>query len=103
MVGAEALLRWNLPGKEEVRPEKVIAVLEATGQMEQVGSWILERVIKQSAQWLKAGASPDFFIHVNITAEDLSRPTYSDTVIQLIRKYAIQPKNITFWRSPKLP
>lgn len=94
VVGAEALLRWNLPGKEEVRPEKVIAVLEATGQMEQVGSWILERVIKQSAQWLKAGASPDFFIHVNITAEDLSRPTYSDTVIQLIRKYAIQPKNI---------
>ncbi len=94
VVGAEALLRWNLPGKEDVRPEKVIAVLEATGQMEQVGSWILERVIRQCAQWLKAGANPEFFVHVNITAEDLARPTYSDTVVELIRKYSLRPQNL---------
>lgn len=94
VVGAEALLRWNIPGKEDVRPEKVIAVLEATGQMEQVGSWILERVIRQCAQWLKAGVDPDFFIHVNITAEDLARPGYSDTVVGLIRKHSIRPHNL---------
>lgn len=94
VVGAEALLRWNLPGKEDVRPEKVIAVLEATGQMEQVGSWILERVIRQCAAWLKAGADPDFFVHVNITAEDLARPNYSDFVVKLIRKYSVRPHNI---------
>ncbi|MBN1891573.1 MAG: EAL domain-containing protein [Clostridiales bacterium] len=94
VVGAEALLRWNLPGKEDVRPEKVIAVLEATGQMEQVGSWILERVIRQCSAWLKAGADPDFFVHVNITAEDLARPNYSDFVVKLIRKYSVRPHNI---------
>ncbi len=94
VVGAEALLRWNLPGKEDVRPEKVIAVLEATGQMEQVGSWILERVIRQCAQWLKSAASPFFFVHVNITAEDLARTNYSDTVVALLQKYALDPHNL---------
>lgn len=94
VVGAEALLRWNLPGKEDVRPEKVIAVLEATGQMEQVGSWILERVIRQCAQWLKVAADPGFFVHVNITAEDLARPNYSETVAELLRKYSLDPHNL---------
>lgn len=94
IVGAEALLRWNLPGKEEVRPEKVIAVLEATGQMEQVGSWILERVIRQCAHWTKNGSNKDFFVHVNITAEDLARPNYSDTVFEMISKYSIRPSNL---------
>lgn len=94
LVGAEALLRWIAPGSEEVRPEKVIAALEATGQMETIGRWILEQAICQCGQWLDAGVDDDFFIHVNVTAEDLARPNYSDGVLELLSKYSLNAKNI---------
>ncbi|HPE38110.1 MAG TPA: EAL domain-containing protein [Bacillota bacterium] len=94
LVGAEALLRWISPTGEIVNPEKVIAALEATGQMEAFGSWIITSGIAQCSKWLKAGVSPDFYIHINVTAEDMAKIDYSATVIDLLKEYEVEPKNI---------
>ncbi|NLT11617.1 MAG: EAL domain-containing protein [Clostridiaceae bacterium] len=92
--GAEALLRWKTPGNDEVRPEKVIAALEATGQMDAIGRWILETAISQCGQWLDAGVKNDFFVHVNVTAEDLAKPNYAESVLSLLQKYSVNAGNI---------
>lgn len=92
--GAEALLRWKTPNNDEVRPEKVIAALEATGQMDAIGRWILEMAISQCGQWLDAGVKNDFFVHVNVTAEDLAKPNYAETVLELLQKYSVNAGSI---------
>ena len=94
VIGAEALLRWLAPTKEVINPEKVIAGLEATGHMEDIGAWILEQGICQCSEWLDAGVRSDFLIHINITAEDLMRPDYSSCVISLLNKYSMSPGNV---------
>jgi len=94
LIGAEALLRWLSPAREIISPEKVIAGLEATGHMDNVGAWVLEQGILQCRVWLDSGADSCFFMHINITAEDLMRPKYASNVLSLLRKYALSPENL---------
>jgi len=94
LIGAEALLRWISPSKDIICPERVIAALEATGHMDDVGAWVLEEGIRQCSEWIKAGAHPEFLLHINITAEDLMRPNYSLSVITLLSQYSLNPRNL---------
>ena len=94
LVGCEALLRWMSPSGTLVSPEKVIAAVDATGQMNIVGDWILRTAMKQCRDWIDSGVSEDFYVHINVTAEDMARIDFADYVIQLLGEYGLQPKNI---------
>ncbi|MBP5417899.1 MAG: EAL domain-containing protein [Clostridiales bacterium] len=94
LVGCEALLRWRSPQGNLISPEKVIAAVYATGQMNIVGDWILRTAIKQCKTWIDSGVSEDFYVHINVTAEDMARIDFADYVIQLLSEYGLQPKNI---------
>lgn len=92
--GAEALLRWIKPGGKPENPEKVVAALEATNQMEAVGRWILNEAVRQCSEWITKGAPKDFFVHVNATADDLITEDYAERVVALLRRYSLSPENI---------
>ena len=94
LVGAEALLRWISPSRDIISPERVIAALESTGNMDGIGAWVLERGIRQCRKWLDAGADTDFLMHVNITAEDLMRSDYSTHVLTLLSRHSLNPSNL---------
>ncbi len=94
LVGCEALLRWRSPQGNLISPEKVIAAVYATGQMNIVGDWILRTAIQQCKTWIDSGVSDDFYVHINVTAEDMARIDFADYVIQLLSEYGLQPKNI---------
>ena len=94
LVGCEALLRWRSPQGNLISPEKVIAAVYATGQMNIVGDWILRTAIQQCKTWIDSGVSDDFYVHINVTAEDMARIDFVDYVIQLLSEYGLQPKNI---------
>ncbi len=51
LVGVEALLRWDDPDRGMVRPQEFIPLLEETGLIIPVGSWFIEEVLRQSAEW----------------------------------------------------
>ena len=92
--GAEALLRWIAPNGELVNPERVVNALESTDQMEIIGSWILDRAISQCAQWLANGADPNFYVHINVTSDDLVRRDFANDVLNVLARYNLSPKNI---------
>lgn len=94
LAGAEALLRWQAPNGELVNPEKVVAALESTDQMEVVGSWILNEAVKQVAKWKSQGAPADFFVHINATADDLIKTDYVSSVKATLERYNVPPENI---------
>lgn len=92
--GAEALLRWISPKGELVNPERVVNALESTDQMEIIGSWILERAISQCAHWIENGADPNFYVHINVTADDIVRRDFANDVLAVLARYNLSPKNI---------
>ena len=55
VMGAEALLRWQHPERGLVPPLEFIPVAEQSGQIVEIGSFVLERACRDAASWAVAG------------------------------------------------
>lgn len=58
IVGLEALLRWERPGYGLVAPNAFIPMLEETGMIVKVGSWVVATVCKQLGAWARSDIGP---------------------------------------------
>lgn len=65
--GLEALLRWNRPGHGLVSPQDFIPLLEETGLIVRVGSWVIATACRQIGLWLRSPIGP-VQVSVNIAA-----------------------------------
>ena len=79
VTGVEALLRWDHPSGELVSPDEFIPILEQTGQIEDVGRWVLQETCRQMAAWHAQGDTLD--ISVNVSARQLDH----DSIVTDIR------------------
>ncbi|MDZ5783680.1 bifunctional diguanylate cyclase/phosphodiesterase [Marinococcus luteus] len=55
MEGAEALLRWKHPLYGRISPATFIPLLEETGDIHQVGAWVIHSSLKEAQKWRKIG------------------------------------------------
>ena len=53
IVGAEALLRWRLPGHGDIPPSQFIPLAEETNLILGIGEWVLNRVCADYRRWLE--------------------------------------------------
>jgi diguanylate cyclase (GGDEF)-like protein len=53
--GVEALIRWRHPTRGIVQPNDFIPLLEETGLIIEVGTWVLNEACRQGALWRAAG------------------------------------------------
>jgi EAL domain-containing protein (putative c-di-GMP-specific phosphodiesterase class I)/CheY-like chemotaxis protein len=71
VVGLEALLRWARPGCGLVPPALFIPVLEESGLIVAVGTWVIDEACRQIKEW-QAGPVGPMQVSVNIAASQLS-------------------------------
>ena len=55
IAGAEALVRWNSPDNGLAPPNAFLPLLEESGQIIEVGEWILHEAARQARAWHDAG------------------------------------------------
>ncbi len=67
IIGAEALLRWKHPELGMISPGEFIPIAESSGQIIEIGEWVLRTAIGQTKKWMDDGFSP-MIIAVNISA-----------------------------------
>ena len=66
IASAEALIRWNPPGSDPIGPDVFIPIAEESGQINNIGSWVLGTVIGQVKSWQeKLGICPSVAINVS--------------------------------------
>ncbi len=79
VVGAEALARWWHPTRGLIGPDRFIPVAEATGQMQEIGEWIVRRACRQIASWRRM-LDPALTLNVNLSARQLDDPGLAATI-----------------------
>jgi diguanylate cyclase (GGDEF)-like protein/PAS domain S-box-containing protein len=96
MVGAEALIRWEHPERGLLSPDKFLPVAEESGLIVQVGAWAVGEACRRLRDWdRRNGHGSPFGLAVNLSARELTHPDVVPTVLNAIRRAALDPHRLT--------
>src|SRR5581483_10735098 len=74
VVGYEALVRWQHPGRGLLPPMRFISTAEDTGLIVQIGRWVLETACRTASQWQPRADGERLRLSVNLSARQLFDP-----------------------------
>ena len=92
VVGAEALLRWDHPTLGLISPDEFIPILEQSGQIREVGRWVLLEACRQMAVWHARGETLD--ISVNVSGRQLDDDRITDDVRDALQASGLSPTSL---------
>lgn len=96
VIGAEALARWICPENGLIPPLEFIPIAEEYGQISFIGQQVLHTACQDTKNQIDAGLWPeDFHLHVNISVHQLSMPSFTQTVADILAQTKLPPKNLT--------
>lgn len=85
IVGAEALLRWPHADKGFISPADFIPVLESSGQIVEVGAWVMKQACIALEHWDELGLwQPGMRLSVNISPRQFRRKTFVFDVAKIL-------------------
>lgn len=87
--GYEALVRWQHPELGHIPPDRFIAIAEETGQISEIGRWVLERACQEATTWQN-----DEKIAVNVSSHQLRSLRFVDMVESAIINSGIDPRRL---------
>ncbi|WP_313615977.1 EAL domain-containing protein [Agrobacterium sp.] len=88
IAGFEALMRWEHPKRGNIPPSEFIPIAEASGLIEQLGMFALERAATNLVEWQQAIDKLPIFVSVNISsAQLLNNELYNDVRSMLARTH----------------
>ena len=91
IIGAEALLRWQHPEFGMVSPAEFIPIAESSGQILQIGEWVLRTAAHQMKSWMDSGLAP-MIIGVNLSAVQFRHPNLPELVTQILDAMKLPPQ-----------
>jgi diguanylate cyclase (GGDEF)-like protein/PAS domain S-box-containing protein len=93
LCGFEALVRWYHPTKGMIPPDQFIAVAEETGQIVELGRWVLETACRQTKQWIDQGLI-DVRIAVNVAARQFKEGNLVEVVESVLGLTGLDEKHL---------
>jgi EAL domain-containing protein (putative c-di-GMP-specific phosphodiesterase class I) len=85
IVGVEALLRWRHPARGVVSPLEFVPLAEETGQIIQIGQWVLREACRYAVE-LRHDAARSLHMAVNLSARQLQDPTLLETMRRVLNE-----------------
>jgi diguanylate cyclase (GGDEF)-like protein/PAS domain S-box-containing protein len=95
MVGAEALVRWDHPERGLLGPDQFLPVAEESGLVVQVGAWVVGEACRRLRDWDRRNGGSTFGLAVNLSARELTHPDVVPTVLNAVRRSALDPHRLT--------
>jgi diguanylate cyclase (GGDEF)-like protein/PAS domain S-box-containing protein len=90
IVGAEALLRWRLPGHGDIPPSQFIPLAEETNLILDIGEWVLNRVCGDYRHWLEQVPQPGR-ISINLSLKQLRQASFITRFRSVFKKHGVSP------------
>ena len=84
---AEALIRWKHPQKGIILPGSFINIAEDSGQIVEIGNWVLKQALKQLASWKQRGLPKTFKkLAINISPVQFMQVNFVDDFLKLLNE-----------------
>jgi diguanylate cyclase (GGDEF)-like protein/PAS domain S-box-containing protein len=93
--GAEALIRWNRPGRGLVPPGLFIPALEEMGLIVPVGTWVIDTACRQIREWERAGLG-QIRVAVNVSSRQVREERFIAQVAEMVREHRVDPTLLEF-------
>ncbi len=90
LLGMEVLLRWQHPQLGWISPGEFIPIAEDSGQILQIGEWVLNTAMAQLRTWLDAGY-PELCMAVNLSAIQFRTHQLPEKIDAILAKHKIPP------------
>lgn len=95
MVGAEALVRWRRQDGSIIPPDEFIPFFERNGFVTRIDLYVLDRVLERMSVW-KAAGKRLVPLSVNISRIHGDSPNQAEKILELTRRWGIEPAMIEF-------
>ena len=92
IMGVEALLRWEDPGRGLIPPLDFIPAAEYTGLIEPIGRWVVEACCAQSAAWRELGLNVP--ISLNVSPRQFRDPGFADALQEQLERHGVEPSDL---------
>jgi len=93
VIGLEALVRWQHKEHGFVSPQLFVRIAEQSHMINDLTQWVLETALNQLSLWHKNNLN--IRLSVNISAKNLQDDFFTETVLELVRKAAVDPEFLT--------
>lgn len=93
VVGVEALLRWTHARHGPVSPAVAVTLAEDSGDIIELGAWVLEQACACKARWNAAGYRT-LTMAVNVSPSQLSDAELVPHLERCLQKYGLEPHEI---------
>jgi len=92
VIAVEALLRWRLDG-ELLLPAAFLGSVEQTALMRPLTHWVARTALRQLGDW--GWRTDDVDLAINVSAHDLSDPSFAGDLLTTIQAAQIAPHRLT--------
>jgi diguanylate cyclase (GGDEF)-like protein/PAS domain S-box-containing protein len=92
VVGAEALLRWRLPGQGDIPPAQFIPLAEESNLISDIGEWVLKRVCQDYRRWQDHVPQPGR-ISINLSLKQLRQAEFIPRCRSVFEDFGVSPYN----------
>lgn len=86
----EALLRWHQPELGTIAPTEFIPVAEDSGQILQIGEWVLRKAVAQLHTWHREGFE-QLKVAVNLSALQFHQPQLPELIGRILSESNMSP------------
>ncbi|MGH6781257.1 MAG: putative bifunctional diguanylate cyclase/phosphodiesterase, partial [Sphingomonadaceae bacterium] len=92
VVGAEALVRWRLPGHGDIPPAQFIPLAEESNLIQGIGEWVLKRVCHDYRSWQDQVPRPGR-ISINLSLKQLRQAEFLTRYRSVFDDTGVSPSN----------
>jgi diguanylate cyclase (GGDEF)-like protein/PAS domain S-box-containing protein len=94
LMQVEALARLEHPEGGQIAPAAFIPIAEASGMIQPLGRWVIERACRDAARW--AGAGQPLKVAVNVSPAQLRQSEFVGELERLLRQTDVEPTLLEF-------
>jgi len=93
IVGAEALVRWQYPGRGMIPPNEFIGIAEESGQIALIGAEVIRIVCRDMAA-LQVAYGSEFKVAINLSKRQMLDAGFEEELTALLARHQVPPQSL---------